>query len=546
MRSHIRLIYRVFVLCLIITLIVSIGQGGNIKAGTIKLNYGAVTLETGKTKTLAISGTKSKVTWYSGKKSVAVVSTGGKVTAKAPGTAIIYASVAGKKLSSKITVKAPIKINYSSITLEKGGAKTLKVTGTKSKITWTTSKSTVATVASSGKVTAKKEGTATIYASVAGKKLSSKVTVKAPKVTAAPTPVPTVVPAADTTLKLVGYYAAWAKYAGFTPDKLDAGKLTHINYAFANISSDHKLILGYPDVDAANISQLNKLKKANPKLKTIIAVGGWSWSDKFSDAALTGVSRETFANSAVSFIVKYGFDGIDIDWEYPVSGGLPANTSRLEDKYNFTLLMKTLREKLDARGAIDGKHYILSFAGGAGKWYANNTQLSELSKYVDYANVMTYDINGIWDSYTGFNSPLYTDTASNSHDSVDEGINSWVNAGFDKNKMIMGIPFYGYIYKSVTNSNNGLNQTYSGGTSISYGNIAANYLNAAGYKYFFHSTQRVPWLFNGSTFITFENEQSIAEKASYIRKKGLSGAMVWELSQDPNRILLNALYQGLR
>lgn len=546
MRSHINLICKVFILCLclIIPSILYMGHKENIEAGTIQLNYSTISLVTGNTKTLYITGTKSKVSWSSGKRSVAVVSTGGKVTAKASGTAIIYASVAGKKLSCKVIVKEPIKLNYSSITLEKGMAKTLKVTGTTSKVTWTTSKSAVAAVALGGKVTAKNEGTATIYASVAGKRLSSKVTVKPPKVT--PTPVPTVVPGVNTSLKLVGYYAAWAKYSGFTPDKLDATKLTHINYAFANINSDHKIILGYPDVDAANISQLNRLKQINPKLKTIIAVGGWSWSDQFSDAALTQASRDTFADSAVNFIIKYGFDGIDIDWEYPVSGGLPTNIYRPEDRYNFTLFMKTLREKLDARGLIDGKHYILSFAGGAGKWYANNTQLSELSKYVDYANVMTYDINGIWDSYTGFNSPLYSDAASNSYDSVDAGITSWVNAGFEKNKMIMGIPFYGYVYKSVSNSNNGLSQIFSGGSSISYGNIAANYLNASGYQHFFHSTQRVPWLFNGSTFISYENEQSITEKAGYIKKNGLSGAMVWELSQDPNKILLNALYQGLK
>ncbi|MFU0828122.1 MAG: hypothetical protein ACFWTJ_11485 [Lachnoclostridium sp.] len=110
---------------------------------------------------------------------MATVNSTGKVTARAPGTATIYAKVAGKKLSAKITVKAPIKLSSTSITLETGQTKTLKVTQTKSKVTWTSSKKAVATVNSTGKVTARVPGTATIYAKVAGKKLSAKVTVKA-------------------------------------------------------------------------------------------------------------------------------------------------------------------------------------------------------------------------------------------------------------------------------------------------------------------------------------------------------------------------------
>src|SRR5690606_19622067 len=91
--------------------------------------------------------------------------------------------------------------------------------------------------------------------------------------------------------KVVGYYAAWARYNGFSPNNLDASKLTHINYAFANIDSNHKVVLGYPDVDPSNIKQLNSLKEKYPHLKTIIAIGGWSWSGRFSDVAFTENSR---------------------------------------------------------------------------------------------------------------------------------------------------------------------------------------------------------------------------------------------------------------
>jgi chitinase len=405
----------------------------------------------------------------------------------------------------------------------------------------------VATVSSSGKVTAKAPGTATITASVAGKKLTSKITVKAP-LTDTQDRLRTPTPTAGSTEKIVGYYAAWSKYAGFTPDKIDANKLTHINYAFANIDSDFKVTLGYPDIDPANIKLLNSLKMQNPNLKTIIAVGGWTWSARFSDAALTEESRTIFAESCVEFIVKYGFDGVDIDWEYPVSGGLATNIKRPEDKQNFTLLMKTLREKLDARGAVDGKHYILTFAGAAGNWYLHNIELDKLNHYIDFVNLMSYDIHGTWESLTDFNAPLYVDSKSATPQyktSVDSSVTAWLNTGFPKEKLVMGVPFYGIIYKAVLHNNNGLYQTYSGGATISYNNIVGNYLNTLGYERFFHSEEMVPWLFNGSTFISYDDPQSIAVKTNYVKGKGLGGMMIWELSQDPKHVLLDAIYQGL-
>lgn len=109
----------------------------------------------------------------------------------------------------------------------------------------------------------------------------------------------------------------------------------------------------------------------------------------------------------------------------------------------------------------------------------------------------------------------------------------------------MGVPFYGHVYKAVGISNNGLHQTYSGSASISYANLATNYLNLAAFQRYFHEEAMVPWLFDGSTFITYENEQSMTRKAQYVKQNQLGGIMIWELSQDPNHILLNALYHAV-
>lgn len=347
--------------------------------------------------------------------------------------------------------------------------------------------------------------------------------------------------------KVVGYYAAWATYYGYTPTKIDATKLTHINYAFANIGSDLKLTLGYPDIDANNIKLLNSLKTQNPNLKTLISVGGWSWSQRFSDAALTEASRTAFAESCVNFITTYGFDGVDLDWEFPVSGGLATNVKRPEDKQNFTLLLQKIREKLDERGTLDNKHYLLTIAGGADSSYVKNVELSKIASYLDYATIMTYDLHGMWDSYTDLHAPLYdnTDSSPQYKASVDSAVNSWLNASYPSDKLVLGIPFYGYIYSSVNNSNNGLYQKYGGSNSISYQDIVTNYLNKPGYVRNFHSQSLVPSLFNGSVFISYEDSQSIAAKMEYIKSKNLAGAGAWELSQDSNGELLNAIYNGI-
>lgn len=348
-------------------------------------------------------------------------------------------------------------------------------------------------------------------------------------------------------MNIVGYYAAWTANSGFTPDRIDASRLTHINYAFANIGPDLRITLGFPEIDLFNFSKLNSLKQIYPELKTLISVGGWTWSGLFSDVAYSEETRRIFSDSCVAFIKRYGFDGVDIDWEFPVSGGLPTNIRRPEDKRNFTLLLKSLREALDAQGSADGRDYLLTIAGGSGISFPQNTELSQIHQYLDFANIMTYDIHGTWDSYTDFNAPLYmnNDLTLNFKWSVDSAVNAWYEAGFPLEKLMLGIPFYGYIYGSVNNSNLGLYQPYFGANSIPYFQVASDYLNSPDFIRYFHPESKVPWLFNGSVFISYEDPESILYKTDYIKSRGMGGAMIWELSGDPNGVLLYYLYNGL-
>jgi chitinase len=175
-------------------------------------------------------------------------------------------------------------------------------------------------------------------------------------------------PASASPARVVGYLASWAAGTGGAAiANLPARQLSHIFYAFADIASDGSVTLGNRCVDVGacgrgaplparprgNFGQLQRLKARYPHLKLAISVGGWGGSGRFSDAALTDVARRKFAVSAVDLFIRRWpglFDGIDIDWEFPVQGGLKGNVERPVDRENFTLLLAELRRELDAQG----------------------------------------------------------------------------------------------------------------------------------------------------------------------------------------------------
>ncbi|WP_411675672.1 glycoside hydrolase family 18 protein [Caproicibacter sp.] len=346
---------------------------------------------------------------------------------------------------------------------------------------------------------------------------------------------------------MVGYYGGWAAYSGFTPDKVNASGLTVLNYAFAMIGTDLKIAVSDDNIDYSNFNKLRTLKKSYPSLRTVISVGGWDDSKRFSDMALTDVSRTAFADSVVGFIKANGFDGVDIDWEYPTGGGLCTNVSRPEDKTNFGLLLKTLREKLDRQGIADHKHYILSFAGEASGSYAAGIDISNIALYVDYGTIMAYDIHGNWDTYTDFNAPLTIPFGPSPQDksSVDGAVRSWLNHGFPAKKMVMGVPFYGYVYQGVPNVNNGLWQHFASGVAIGYDAIQSKYAGNTSFRKFYDATAMVPYLFNGSTFISYEDASSIQRKTQYAVSKNLLGVGAWELSFDRSGTLLRMVQTAL-
>lgn len=305
--------------------------------------------------------------------------------------------------------------------------------------------------------------------------------------------------------------------------------------AFAQIEKNNVYFFKDPVREQALKDKIRKLKQVNPDTKFVLSVGGYGM-DGFSDASLGG-NRFTFTQNMINLVKEMDLDGIDIDWEFPAFDAWATQKARAEDTENFTYLMKELRAKLNML-PHKNKKYILSFAAGTQDWYFDNVELNEVEKYVDYINVMTYDLTGKWSDTTGFNSNLYRDAEGWAKESVDDIIQKYLKRGIDSKKILMGIPAYSYGWTDVK-SEDGRNGMFSPGKPIdidkedlSYKMIQQKYLNKNGFKRYYDEQAKAAYLFDGNIFITYEDLEAVKEKIAYIQENDLAGAMIWEYSQD--------------
>lgn len=345
---------------------------------------------------------------------------------------------------------------------------------------------------------------------------------------------------------VVGYYAGWAAYRGYTPDRVPAGLLTHLNYAFAAIDPARGVLaLSDPAQDRENLAGLRALREQHPSLKLLISVGGWDDSTYFSDVASTAARREVFAQSCLDFILEHGLDGVDLDWEYPVSGGTAGVIHRPQDRRNFTLLLQAIRAKLDGQSRRDGKRYLLTIAGGAGEDYLRCIEPTAVAQLVDLIFLMAYDLHGPWDRYADFNAPLYAPSGFSPQysASVSDSLRAWLNAGVPAGQLVLGMPLYGYCYQGAV----GLYSSYISAVSVPYDTVVSQYLSNAMPQR--HSDAQVPYLSGGGFFLTYDDEASIAAKAELAAAYDLAGVGFWELSQDSGAALVRSAcraFDGLR
>ncbi|MFE7467063.1 chitinase C-terminal domain-containing protein [Streptomyces sp. NPDC057499] len=267
---------------------------------------------------------------------------------------------------------------------------------------------------------------------------------------------------ADHQRRVIGYFTGWRTGKDGKPAYLASDipwdKVTHLNYAFAHVDGANKLSVGsdgpanpatgmtWPGVAGAEMdpalpykghfNQLTKFKKKYPGVKTMVSVGGWAETGGYfddsgrrvdsggfysmatnADGSVNRAGIDTFADSAVAFVRKYGFNGVDIDYEYPTTmkdSGNPldrtlSNARRAGLVKGYAALMKTLRERLDRASAADGTHYLLSVAAPSSGYLLRGMETFQVQKYLDYVNIMSYDLHGAWNEYVGPNAALFDD-----------------------------------------------------------------------------------------------------------------------------------------
>jgi len=326
------------------------------------------------------------------------------------------------------------------------------------------------------------------------------------------------------------------------PAEIAAKQLTRVNYAFANIQ-DGRIVTGSP-ADEANFATLVSLKQQNPTLGVLVSVGGWLWSGNFSDMALTKESRSRFIESVVEFVDHYKLDGLDIDWEYPGMIGA-GNRFRPEDKRNYTLLVKELRERFNREQSRLGRTLLLSVAAGASTEFIAHTEMGRVQRYLDSVNLMAYDYYEPGsEKISGNHAPLYTNPADPKRVSADRSVLEFEHAGVPPRKIVLGVPFYGHVWGDVGPTDHGLFQP---GVPVpnafaNYGNIVTSMLQQ-GFTRYWDAAASVPYLYSEQKrqFVSYEDTESLALKCAYVRRKRLAGVMFWEYMGDPTGALLSTI-----
>ncbi|MDM8128964.1 peroxiredoxin, partial [Paraclostridium benzoelyticum] len=305
------------------------------------------------------------------------------------------------------------------------------------------------------------------------------------------------------------------------PTNADAFLLDFVIYAFVEIKPDGTLFVPTPRY----LRQLLALRKDNPDLQVIAAIGGWG-QDGFSDAASNPVSRYNFARQVNSLIKQYELDGIDIDWEYPGTSGAGIK-SRPEDRENFTLLLTAIRD-------VIGFNKWLSVAGtGSREYITKSAEINKIAPLIDYFNLMSYDFTAGETGQKGqkHQANLYESPLSIPGYSVDIMVNNLIEAGMPSEKILLGVPFYGRLGATVTKS---------------FDQLRKDFINKNGYIYKFDKEAQASYLIKDDEFaMSYDDMLSIYIKTQYVIDNCLGGIFSWMAPYDKANILAKAMSDGI-
>ncbi|HET6907627.1 MAG TPA: glycoside hydrolase family 18 protein [Rhodanobacteraceae bacterium] len=342
--------------------------------------------------------------------------------------------------------------------------------------------------------------------------------------------------------RIVAYTTGWD-----ASERAQLGKIDTLIFAFAYVSDGQVVLDGAAE---QMLDRLTALKSTHPGLKVVISVGGWG-AGGFSEAADTAEGRSRFAESAARMVAGHGADGIDVDWEYPGHHESGIRSSP-QDRADFTLLLKAVRANLDRIGAINGRtgarHYTLSAAVADGP-FVSGVDIAAVAPLLDWFNLMTYDFANSMTPATGHHTGLHPSLlAPADARTADRAVRQFLAAGVPRYKLLIGVAMYGREFDDVQAAHDGLYQHYGRyAGEHPWPELKRDFINRNGYERHWDPIADAPWLWNPRTrdFISYDDPQSIAAKAAYVRSQHLGGIMYWEQQQDPDGELLDAIWRGL-
>lgn len=379
--------------------------------------------------------------------------------------------------------------------------------------------------------------------------------------------------------RVTAYWADWEYWADpdFTHDNVDFGRLTHVNYAFAWNDADGTIYLTDRDVFGA-VGNLGARSfsggpgdgpvKCSPPFwhpfsvfdasmhapvcqgwndhnsgfvksvhddgaKAVLSIGGWTLSHQVSQMLESAETRRSFVDNAAQLIADWGFDGIDLDFEFP---GYAPHGGRDIDKANYVLLLEELRDRFDALGSELGRDVELTAAVSCGPAIADAAyDYARVTDLLDYVNLMAYDFGGDWDPVAQHASPLYDYSGQvNAGFSAAGCVAHWLDHGAPRTKIVVGVAHYGRSFGGATaigESSTGHDGAHwTGDTETRYYQIAQKIETDPTFHtaYDAEAGTHYGW-FDGGGFISFEDTTSLAARSKYVLDEDLAGVLVWQL-----------------
>ncbi|KFY47845.1 hypothetical protein V495_01790 [Pseudogymnoascus sp. VKM F-4514 (FW-929)] len=346
--------------------------------------------------------------------------------------------------------------------------------------------------------------------------------------------------------RTIGYYEGWnwqRPCGNMKPSQIPLGYYTHINYAFSLIDPVSYRLAPMDETTGSLYRSVSGLKEKQPDLQVWIAVGGWAMNDPgpyrdvFSHLAASEAAQDQFFESLITFMLNNGFDGVDLDWEYPVAddrGGVEA------DFDNYVNFLSRLRARLNNLGTPMG----ISITLPASYWYLRGFDIVRLEPYLDWYNIMTYDIHGIWDSDVASLGP-YARAHTNLTE-IEESLKLLWRNNINPSRVNLGIGFYGRSFTmkdpncmeagcEFTEGGKGgectgapgilsaaeITKIIAGGATVTLDTVAA--------------VEIVTW--DTDQWVSWDDTRTLKMKVEYANSRCLGGIMVWAIDLDDGTLI---------